>query len=41
MKIEVLYFAGCPNHSPAIEIVRETLNSLDREDEIHETEIRT
>ena len=41
MKIEVLYFAGCPNHLPAIEIVRETLNSLDRQDEIHQTEIRT
>lgn len=41
MKIEVLYFAGCPNHLPAMEIVRETLNSLDRDDEIHQTEIRT
>ena len=41
MKIEVLYFAGCPNHLPAMEVVRETLNSLDREDEIHQTEIRT
>ena len=41
MKIEVLYFAGCPNHLPAMEIVRETLNLLGRHDEIHQTEIRT
>jgi hypothetical protein len=41
MKIEVLYLAGCPNHLPAMEIVRETLSSLDREAEIHQTEIRT
>lgn len=41
MKIEVLYFDGCPNHLPAMEIVRETLNSLGRKDEIHQVEIRT
>jgi DNA-binding transcriptional MerR regulator len=41
MKIEVLYFAGCPNHLPAMEIVRETLNSLNRQDEIQQIEIRT
>lgn len=41
MKIEVLYFAACPHHLPAMEIVRETLNSLDRQDEIRQTEIRT
>ena len=41
MKIEVLYFDGCPNHLPAMEIVRETLNSLGRKEEIHQVEIRT
>ena len=40
MKIEVLYFEGCPNHLPAMEVVRETLNSLGREDEIQQVEIR-
>ena len=25
MKIEVLYFAGCPNHKPAVERVRQVL----------------
>jgi hypothetical protein len=41
MKIEVLYFEGCPNHIPAMEIVREALNSLGRPDEIHQVEIHT
>lgn len=41
MKIEVLYFAGCPNHLLAMEIVRETLNSLNLQDEVHQIEIRT
>ena len=41
MKIELLYFEGCPNHVPAMEMLRETLNSLDREDRVHEVEVRT
>ena len=41
MKIEVLYFEGCPNHAPALEMVREALNSLGRQDQIHEVEVRT
>lgn len=41
MKIEVLYFEGCPNHVPAIEVLRETLNSLGYEEEIHEVEVHT
>src|SRR5258708_31930255 len=41
MNIEVLYFEGCPNHLPAMEMVRETLKSLGRQDEIHQVEVRT
>ncbi len=41
MKIELLYFEGCPNHAPAMEMLRETLDSLGREDQIHEVEVRT
>ena len=41
MNIEVLYFEGCPNHLPALEMVRETLSSLGRQDEIHQVEVRT
>ncbi len=41
MNIEVLYFEGCPNHLPAIEIVREILKSLGRQDEIHQVEVHS
>ena len=41
MKIELLYFEGCPNHVPAKQMLRETLDSLGREDHIHEVEVRT
>jgi len=26
MKVEVLYFGGCPNHAPALEMVRRVLD---------------
>ena len=41
MNIEVLYFEGCPNHLTAIEMVREILKSLGRQDKIHQVEVRT
>ena len=41
MKIELLYFEGCPNHALAMEVLRETLDSLGREDKILEVEVRT
>jgi hypothetical protein len=41
MKIELLYFEGCPNHVPAIEILREILDSLGRQDQIHEVKVHT
>ena len=41
MKIEVLYFEGCPNHLPAVERLQDTLHSLGRNDEIHQVEIRS
>src|SRR6266581_8341434 len=41
MNIEVLYFEGCPNHLPVIEMVRETLKALGRQDEIHQVEVHT
>ena len=41
MKIELLYFEDCPNHAPTMEMLREALNSLGREDEIREVEVRT
>ena len=41
MNIEVLYFEGCPNHLTAIEMVREILKSLGRQDEIHQVQVHT
>lgn len=41
MKIEVLYFESCPNHGPAMEMVREILNSLGCEGDVREVEVRT
>ena len=41
MKIDLLYFEGCRNHLPSRLLLRETLDSLRREDEIHEVEIHT
>ena len=41
MKIEVLYFEGCPNHPTTMEMVREALDSLGRKDPIHKIEVRT
>jgi len=41
MKVEVLYFEGCPNHLPTVERVREALRSEDQPIEIREIEVRT
>ncbi len=41
MKVEVLYFEGCPNHARTVETLREALRSEGLPDEIRETEIRT
>ena len=34
MKIEILYFDGCPNHEPAVRVVREVLQELGVDAEI-------
>lgn len=39
MKVEVLYFEGCPNHVPTVKRVRETLNGLGLPDDVHEIEV--
>jgi hypothetical protein len=39
MKIEVLYFSGCPNHAPAVERVREALRDEGLSGEIAEIEV--
>ena len=39
MKIEVLYFSGCPNHAPAVERIREALRDEGLTGEIVEIEV--
>lgn len=40
MKIDVLYFEGCPNHEPTMALVREVVQSLGLEASIREVEVR-
>jgi len=39
MKVEVLYFKGCPNHLPTVQRVRETLHKMGLDDEIREIDV--
>lgn len=39
MKIEVLYFDGCPNHAPAVERLREVFKEEGLTDEIIEINV--
>jgi len=41
MKIEVLYFEGCPNYTPTMEMLREVLASLGRQEQIQEVELHS
>lgn len=41
MKVEVLYFEGCPNHAPTVERVREALQSENEIAEVREIQVRT
>ncbi len=39
MKVEILYFPGCPNHGPAVDRVREILQEEDTAADIIEYEV--
>lgn len=39
MKVEVLYFEGCPNHEPAVRLAREVLAELGQNATVEEVEI--
>jgi hypothetical protein len=41
MRIEVLYWAGCPSHPEAIELLRELLDEREIRDEIEVHEVRS
>lgn len=40
MKIELLYFAGCPHHRPTRELVDTTLSELGLDAEVEEIDVR-
>ena len=40
MRIDILYFDGCPNHLPTTELVRDVVQSLGLEASIREVEVR-
>jgi hypothetical protein len=39
--IEILYFPGCPNHEPTVNLAREVLGELGLEAEIREVAVET
>lgn len=39
MKVELLYFEGCPNHSPVLEMVRRTLDREKIDAEVQAVEV--
>lgn len=41
MKIELLYFEGCPNHLLAMEMLREIVDSLCSGNQVHQVKVRT
>jgi hypothetical protein len=40
MRVEILYFSGCPNYAPAVACVREVLAQEDTQAEMVEVEVR-
>jgi len=40
MKVEILYFEGCPNHAPALEMVERMLNQEGIRAEVRTVEVR-
>jgi hypothetical protein len=41
MKIDILYFEGCPNHAPAVQAVRDVVRELGADADIREIEVRS
>jgi hypothetical protein len=40
VKVEILYFSGCPNHVPALERVREVLRQEETTADLFEIEVK-
>ena len=39
MRIEILYFEGCPNHTPTVELVKRVIADLGVPADIEEVEV--
>ncbi len=39
MRVQVLYFAGCPNHKPAVDLVRQVAAELDLAVQVEAVEV--
>lgn len=39
IKIEVLFFGGCPNHEPTVQLVRDVIADLGIAAEVHEVSV--
>lgn len=40
MQVDILYFDGCPNHHPTVELVRDVVQTLGLDAVIREVEVR-
>jgi len=41
MKVEVLFFEGCPNHAPAVQLAKEVVSELGVDAKVEEVEVKT
>ncbi len=41
MKVEVLYFEGCPNHAPTLQLARNVVSELGLDARVEEVEVKT
>lgn len=39
--VDILYFEGCPNHNPAVDMAHDVINDLGIAAEVREIEVRT
>ena len=40
MKVDILFFDGCPNHQPAVELVQSVVLELGMDAEVREVQVR-
>ena len=40
MRVEILYFEGCPNHQPTVELVRQSIDECGVSAQLEEVEVR-